>query len=181
MLVSVLTPGVLIFTPDVYEDDRGCFFESYNKQRLSEYGITETFVQDNYSKSSKNVLRGLHYQLNYPQGKLVRVLSGEVYDVVVDLRKSSPAFGKWARIILSADTKQMMWIPPGFAHGFYVLSDTAEFFYKTTDYWHAGDERCIVWNDPGLGITWPIPHANPILSKKDAAGSLFKDADTYPA
>jgi len=172
-------PEVLILEPRVYGDERGFFFESYNEKVLAEKaGITAHFVQDNHSRSAKNVLRGLHYQIKQPQGKLVRVVAGEVFDVVVDIRKSSPTFGKWAGFNLSAENKRMAWIPPGFAHGFAVLSDCAEFLYKTTDYWSPEHERCILWNDPGLAIDWQI-RENPQLSAKDGAGQFLADAEVF--
>ena len=172
-------PEVLILEPRVYGDERGFFFESYNEKVLAEKaGITAHFVQDNHSRSAKNVLRGLHYQIKQPQGKLVRVVAGEVLDVAVDIRKSSPTFGKWAGFNLSAENKRMAWIPPGFAHGFAVLSDCAEFLYKTTDYWSPEHERCILWNDPGLAIDWQI-RENPQLSAKDGAGQFLADAEVF--
>ncbi|OIP14061.1 MAG: dTDP-4-dehydrorhamnose 3,5-epimerase [Betaproteobacteria bacterium CG2_30_59_46] len=172
-------PEVLILEPRVYGDERGFFFESYNEKVLAEKaGITAHFVQDNHSRSAKNVLRGLHYQIKQPQGKLVRVVAGEVFDVAVDIRKSSPTFGKWAGFNLSAENKRMAWIPPGFAHGFAVLSDCAEFLYKTTDYWSPEHERCILWNDPGLAIDWQI-RENPQLSAKDGAGQFLADAEVF--
>ncbi|TAM45922.1 MAG: dTDP-4-dehydrorhamnose 3,5-epimerase [Gammaproteobacteria bacterium] len=172
-------PGVLILEPRVFSDDRGFFFESYNKKLLKGTGITTEFVQDNHSKSSRNVLRGLHYQIKQPQGKLVRVVSGEVFDVVVDIRRSSSSFGNWAGFNLSAENKRMIWIPPGFAHGFLVLSETAEFLYKTTDYWAPTHERCIHWCDPDIAIGWPL-EGNPIVSAKDEAGRNLKNAELYP-
>lgn len=172
-------PDVLILEPKVFGDERGFFFESYNARVLAEQaGITGAFVQDNHSRSARNVLRGLHYQIRQPQGKLVRVVAGEVFDVVVDIRKSSPTFGKWAGFNLSAENKRMAWIPPGFAHGFLVLSDLAEFLYKTTDYWAPEHERCILWNDPGLGVKWPLQGA-PVLSAKDQSGTPFRDAEVF--
>lgn len=172
-------PDLLILEPTVYGDDRGFFCESYNQKLLAEKAnIHETFVQDNHSKSVKHVLRGLHYQLNRPQGKLVRVVVGEVYDVAVDLRKSSPTFGKWAAITLSASNKRMFWIPKGFAHGFLVLSDEAEFLYKTTDFYDPHSERCLRWNDPTLNISWPID--TPSLSQKDSLGKSFAEAEMFP-
>lgn len=174
-------PDVLIIEPKVFGDERGFFFESYNERALAEHaGIAAHFVQDNHSRSARNVLRGLHYQIRQPQGKLVRVTAGEVFDVAVDIRKSSPTFGKWAGFNLSAENKRMAWIPPGFAHGFLVLSEYAEFLYKTTDYWAAEHERCIRWDDPGLNIPWPLREARPVLSAKDAAGASFREAEVYP-
>ena len=172
-------PDVLLIEPDVYGDDRGFFFESYNKKEFGRVtGVTVDFVQDNHSRSSCGVLRGLHYQLNKPQGKLVRVCAGQVFDVAVDLRKSSPTFGKWAGVILSSENFRQLWIPPGFAHGFFVLSDQTEFLYKTTDYYSPEDERCIRWDDPNLGIEWPH-EIQPIVSVKDAAGNNFHSAEIY--
>src|SRR5574343_1223467 len=164
-------PDVILFTPKVFGDERGFFFESFNHQVFEELtGLKPTFVQDNHSKSQKGVLRGLHYQLPpKSQGKLVRVVQGEVFDVAVDVRKNSPTFGKWVGQILSAENKQQMWIPEGFAHGFVTLSDTAEFLYKTTDYYSPSFERCIVWNDPNIGVDWPLTDA-PVLSGKDQQG-----------
>jgi dTDP-4-dehydrorhamnose 3,5-epimerase len=167
---------VLLLEPRVFGDDRGFFFESYNQKAFQEAtGLDVTFVQDNHSKSTRNVLRGLHYQVLQPQGKLVRVVQGEVFDVAVDIRKGSPTFGQWVGEILSADNKKQLWIPPGLAHGFVVLSETAEFLYKTTDYYAPAHERCIAWNDPDLGIDWYIK-GEPLLSAKDAAGLSFREA-----
>ncbi|MBV5328191.1 MAG: dTDP-4-dehydrorhamnose 3,5-epimerase [Chlorobium sp.] len=150
-------PDVVLFEPKVFGDERGFFFESFNNRVFEEAtGLKRNFVQDNHSRSVKNVLRGLHYQIQHPQGKLVRVTVGEVFDVAVDIRKSSPTFGKWVGEILSSDNKRMMWVPEGFAHGFVVLSDVAEFLYKTTNYWYAEHERCILWDDPTLAINWKI-------------------------
>lgn len=172
-------PGVLIIEPKVFGDERGFFFESYNSKLFSEMAkINEPFVQDNHSRSARHILRGLHYQLSQPQGKLVRVVVGEVYDVVVDLRKSSPTFGKWLGFHLSATNQKMVFIPKGFAHGFLVLSDFAEFLYKTTDFYHPASEKSIRYDDPDLKITWPLEKA-PILSNKDSQGSFFKDAEVF--
>ena len=172
-------PDVLILEPKVYGDERGFFFESYNEKVLAEVaGISAHFVQDNHSRSAKNVLRGLHYQIRQPQGKLVRVIAGEVFDVAVDIRKNSPTFGKWTGFNLSAENKRMAWIPPGFAHGFLVLSDYAEFLYKTTDYWAPEHERCIAWNDPDLGIQWPLS-GGAQLSAKDRQGVAFSAAEVF--
>jgi dTDP-4-dehydrorhamnose 3,5-epimerase len=172
-------PDVLILEPKVYGDERGFFFESYNEKVLAEVaGITAHFVQDNHSRSAKNVMRGLHYQIRHPQGKLVRVTSGEVFDVAVDIRKNSPSFGKWAGFNLSAENKRIAWIPPGFAHGFLVLSDYAEFLYKTTDYWMLEHERCILWNDTDLAVDWPF-QGEPLLSAKDQAGVPFRAAEVF--
>ncbi|MCS6812002.1 MAG: dTDP-4-dehydrorhamnose 3,5-epimerase [Cyanobacteria bacterium] len=173
-------PDVLILEPRVFGDDRGFFFESYNEQVFCEKtGLSVRFVQDNHSKSVKNVLRGLHYQIQQAQGKLVRVIAGEIYDVAVDIRRSSPTFGQWTGVSLSADNKRQVWVPPGFAHGFVVVSDSAEVLYKTTDYYAPAYERSILWNDPDLGIDWKL-EGEPILSKKDQAGTPFATAEVYP-
>lgn len=172
--------GLLVLEPKVFGDARGFFFESYNQKQFAEStGVQRSFVQDNHSRSSRNVLRGLHYQIRRPQGKLVRVVVGEVFDVAVDIRRSSVTFGKWFGLHLSAENKKMFWIPEGFAHGFVVLSDYAEFLYKTTDYWAPEHERCIVWNDPDLSISWPISEA-PLLSAKDATSKLLREAEVFP-
>ncbi|MHB8849455.1 MAG: dTDP-4-dehydrorhamnose 3,5-epimerase [Burkholderiales bacterium] len=172
-------PEVLILEPKVYGDDRGFFYESYNRRIMTEAGIPDDFVQDNHSRSARGVLRGLHYQIQQTQGKLVRVIAGSVYDVAVDLRKSSPHFGKWVGMELTADNKRMAWIPPGFAHGFVVTSDTAEFLYKTTDYWAPPFERSLLWNDPALGIDWPIS-GEPVIAAKDAAGLPLSRCEVFP-
>jgi dTDP-4-dehydrorhamnose 3,5-epimerase len=178
-IIKTEIPDVLIIEPKVFGDARGFFFESFNQQAMADMGITAPFVQDNHSRSAKNVLRGLHYQIRQPQGKLVRVVVGEVYDVAVDVRKSSPTFGQWVGFNLSAENKRMAWIPPGFAHGFLVVSDYAEFLYKTTDFWAPQHERCIRWNDPDLGIAWPLA-GEPLLAAKDGAGLQLKDAEVFP-
>jgi len=173
-------PDVLIIEPNVFGDSRGFFFESYNEKEFMETtGLQVTFVQDNHSRSNKHVLRGLHYQIRQPQGKLVRVISGDVFDVAVDIRRSSPTFGKWAGEYLTAENKKQMWVPPGFAHGFLVLSDDAECLYKTMDYWAPEHERCIRWNDPMLNVQWPIT-GDPLVSEKDEKGALFQDAEVFP-
>lgn len=173
-------PDVFIFEPKVFGDERGFFFESFNARRFKELtGVAPDFVQDNHSKSAKNVLRGLHYQISQAQGKLVRASAGEVFDVVVDIRKSSPTFGKWVGAHLSAENKRQLWVPAGFAHGFVVLSDSAEFLYKTTDYWAPEFERSILWNDPAIGIQWPF-EGEPQLSGKDKAGKLLAEAELFP-
>lgn len=179
-VIPTAIPDVLILEPKVFGDDRGFFYESFNQKILAQSaGIYDAFVQDNHSRSVKNVLRGLHYQTNQPQGKLVRVVVGEVYDVAVDIRKSSPTFGKWIGINLSAANKRMLWIPKGFAHGFLVLSDVAEFLYKTTDYYDPSSERCLLWNDPFLAIPWPLD-APPSLSAKDSQGQQFSQLEVFP-
>jgi dTDP-4-dehydrorhamnose 3,5-epimerase len=173
-------PDVLVIEPKVFGDDRGWFFESFNeKDFYAAVGEKVGFVQDNHSSSKRGVLRGLHYQMQQTQGKLVRVCHGAVFDVAVDLRKTSSTFGKWVGVELSAENKKQLWVPPGFAHGFLVLSETAEFLYKTTDYWHAASEECIVWNDPTLNIQWPDIGMEPILNPKDAAGSSFLNASKF--
>jgi dTDP-4-dehydrorhamnose 3,5-epimerase len=191
-------PDVICFTPKVFGDDRGFFYESFN-QRVFEQALfqpvgnaaqnltasanphadprTPHFVQDNHSRSAKGVLRGLHYQIQQPQGKLVRVTQGKVFDVAVDIRKSSPTFGNWVGEILSAQNNKQIWVPPGFAHGFLVLSDTAEFLYKATDFWAPQFERCIAWNDPTIGIQWPLHGITPALSAKDTQGKLLTQAE----
>ncbi|MBP6422434.1 MAG: dTDP-4-dehydrorhamnose 3,5-epimerase [Propionivibrio sp.] len=170
-------PGVMLIEPKVFGDDRGFFFESFNQRVFMENtGVAPNFVQDNHSRSARNVLRGLHYQIKQPQGKLVRVTAGEVFDVAVDIRRGSPTFGRWFGHVLSAENKKQLWIPPDFAHGFLVLSDFAEFLYKTTDYWAPEHERCIRWDDPALAIDWPLNHGSPILSAKDASGLSLADA-----
>lgn len=172
-------PDVLIFEPRVFGDARGFFFESFNEKSFSESVNAKTyFVQDNHSCSAQHVLRGLHYQIQNAQGKLVRVVKGEVFDVAVDLRKSSSTFGQWVGCILSADNKRQLWVPPGFAHGFLTLSESAEFLYKTTDYYAPQHERCLLWNDPALNIDWP-PVAEPILSAKDWQGKPLAMAEVY--
>ena len=170
-------PDVLVVEPRVFGDDRGFFYESWNRRALREAGLDVDFVQDNHSRSTRGVLRGLHYQVRHAQGKLVRVVVGEVYDVAVDLRRASPTFGRHVAMTLSAENRRMLWVPPGFAHGFCVTSGSAEFLYKTTDYWHAEHERTLLWNDPALGIAWPV--GAPVLAAKDAAGTPLARADTY--
>ena len=178
--ITTEIPDVLLIEPKVFGDSRGFFFESYNQQSFVEKaGIEVNFVQDNHSRSSKNVLRGLHYQIEQAQGKLVRVVLGEIFDVAVDIRKSSPTFGQWVGCLLSAENKQQLWVPAGFAHGFLVVSDVAEVLYKTTDYYAPQHERSILWNDPDLAIAWPLD-SEPILSAKDQAGKPFKDAEIFP-
>ena len=172
-------PDVLILEPKVFGDARGFFFESFNARDFAQVtGLNVDFVQDNHSKSAKGVLRGLHYQIQHPQGKLVRVVQGEVFDVAVDLRRSSPTFGRWVGERLNADNHRQMWIPPGFAHGFVVTSQSAEFLYKTTDYWYPEHERSLLWNDPAIGIDWPL-EGQPLLAAKDAAAALLRDAEVF--
>ncbi|MEO0970186.1 MAG: dTDP-4-dehydrorhamnose 3,5-epimerase [Cyanobacteria bacterium J06639_18] len=178
-VIQTEIPDVLIIEPQIFGDERGFFFESYNEKTFFEKtGISTHFVQDNHSRSAKNVLRGLHYQIHQPQGKLIRVIEGAVFDVAVDLRKSSQTFAQWVGIYLSAENKQQLWIPPGFAHGFVVLSNYAECLYKTTEFYAPQHERSILWNDPVLGIDWQI-ETMPILSKKDKAAKLLQDAEVY--
>jgi len=172
-------PDVLLIEPRLFADQRGFFFESYNRRALSDAGLEAEFVQDNHSRSMRGVLRGLHYQIEHAQGKLVRVISGEVFDVAVDIRRSSPTFGRWTSMALSAQNKRMLWIPAGFAHGFLVVSDTAEFLYKTTDYWYSEFERTLLWSDPALGIAWPLA-GSPTVAPKDEAGRPLALADVYP-
>jgi dTDP-4-dehydrorhamnose 3,5-epimerase len=171
-------PEVMLIEPKVFGDARGLFFESWNAQVFTAAGIAAEFVQDNHSRSGKNVLRGLHYQLQQPQGKLVRVIQGSVFDVAVDIRRSSPYFGRWTGVELSADNRRMLWVPPGFAHGFVVLSDTCEFLYKASAYYAPQFERSILWSDPAIGIAWPQA-GEPVLSAKDVAAPLLKDAEVY--
>ena len=169
-VAATAIPGLLLLEPTIYQDERGFFFESFNQKRFDDATRRNVcFVQDNHSRSVRHVLRGLHYQIHRPQGKLVRVISGEVFDVAVDLRRSSVTFGKFVSTVLSAANKKQLWIPEGFAHGFLVLSDAAEFLYKTTDYYVPEDERCLIWNDPDIGIDWPVG-IEPILSAKDRLG-----------
>lgn len=172
-------PDVLLIEPKVFPDERGFFLESYQKKKFSEAGIPFDFVQDNHSKSCQGVLRGLHYQIRQPQGKLLRVVAGEIFDVVVDIRKHSATFGRWFGIHLSAENKRMLWVPIGFAHGFYVTSPEAELLYKTTDYYAPQWERSILWNDPTVNIQWPIQGVGPIMSPKDEAGNLLSEAEIF--
>ena len=179
-VVATDIPEVLVLEPKVFGDERGFFFESMNQRVFRERtGIEASFVQDNHSRSRRGVLRGLHYQIRQPQGKLVRVVVGEVFDVAVDLRRSSPTFGKWTGIRLSAENKRMLWVPAGFGHGFLVTSDSADFLYKATDYYAPEHERCVLWNDPDVGIRWPL-EAEPILAAKDRAGVRLKQAEVFP-
>jgi dTDP-4-dehydrorhamnose 3,5-epimerase len=177
-LVPTSLPDVLIIEPRVFGDSRGFFLESWNRRTFADLGLNPDFVQDNQSRSAKGVLRGLHYQLRQPQGKLVRVIQGAVFDVAVDIRRSSPTFGRWEGVELSAENQRMLWIPPGFAHGFLVLSDLADFCYKATAYYAPEDERCIQWNDPEIGIRWPLD-GEPTLSPKDRAGTPLLAAQVY--
>ena len=178
--VPTSIPDVLVIEPAVFGDARGFFYESWNRRRFSELvGRDVDFVQDNHSMSARGVLRGLHYQLRQAQGKLVRVAAGEVYDVVVDLRRSSPTFGRSFGLSLSAENRRMLWVPEGFAHGFLVISETAEFLYKTTDYYAPEHERSLLWNDPALGIEWPLEGGEPVLKPKDASGTPLAQAETF--
>jgi len=170
-----ILPEVIIIEPIIFADERGFFLESYQKQKFAEAGIDSEFVQDNHSKSKQGVLRGLHYQIQQPQGKLVRAVVGEIFDVAVDIRKNSPTFGKWVGDYLSAENRKMIWIPAGFAHGIYVISSTAEVLYKTTDYFAPQWERSVAWNDPTINIGWPIKGNEPILSAKDKAGKFLNE------
>ncbi|MDN7931002.1 dTDP-4-dehydrorhamnose 3,5-epimerase [Burkholderia metallica] len=178
-VTATALPEVKLIEPKVFGDTRGYFYESFNAREFAQgVGADVEFVQDNHSRSTKGVLRGLHYQIEHAQGKLVRVIEGEVFDVAVDIRRSSPNFGKWVGMVLSADNHRQLWVPPGFAHGFVVLSAAAQFLYKTTDYWFPEHERSIVWNDPEIGIAWPID-GEPILASKDAAGKRLSESDVY--
>ncbi|MEX1298686.1 MAG: dTDP-4-dehydrorhamnose 3,5-epimerase [Desulfotignum sp.] len=179
-VVPTRLPDVRILRPRVFGDDRGFFMETFRDSEFREDVADVVFVQDNHSRSGQGVLRGLHYQICRPQGKLVRVIAGQVFDVAVDIRKSSKDFGRWAGVVLSAENKDMLWVPPGFAHGFYVMSEHAEFVYKCTEYYAPEHERVILWNDPAIGIDWPLPDGSlPVLSPKDAAGLLLKDAEVF--
>lgn len=177
--INTAIQDVFLIEPKVFGDGRGFFYESWNKKALLDFGLDVDFVQDNHSMSARGVLRGLHYQIQCPQGKLVRVVAGEVFDVAVDLRRSSPTFGKWVGFTLSAESKRMAWIPPGFAHGFYVTSEMAEFLYKTTDFWCPEFERSLLWSDPSIGIEWPLKGESPKLAVKDAAGIPLTACETY--
>jgi dTDP-4-dehydrorhamnose 3,5-epimerase len=178
IFTPTILPDVILIESQVFEDERGFFFESYQKQRFEAAGIGYDFVQDNHSRSRQGVLRGLHYQIRQAQGKLVRVISGEIFDVAVDLRRSSPTFGQWMGISLSAHNKRQLWVPPGFAHGFYVVSEWAEFFYKVTDYYAPQWERTLMWNDPTVNVQWPVS-GEPIVSPKDANGLILQQAELY--
>lgn len=173
-------PDVWLIEPQVFQDERGFFLETYQIEKYAALGIPHSFIQDNLAGSHRGVLRGLHYQIRYPQGKLVQATRGEIFDVVVDLRRSSPNFGKWAGVSLRSDDHSMLWVPPGFAHGYYVVSEQAEVAYKVTDRYAPEWERTLLWNDPALGIEWPLlDSTGPILSAKDAAGKLLRDADVF--
>ena len=179
-VIQTALPGVLIIEPKVFGDARGFFLESWNEQVFAQAGLTMKFVQDNHSLSSQGTLRGLHYQLQHTQGKLVRVTAGEVFDVAVDMRRGSPTFGKWIGVTLSADNKRMLWVPEGFAHGFYVVSPKAEFLYKCTNFYDPGSERTLAWDDPAVGIQWPlVPGVETLLSAKDRQGKTLKDAEVF--
>lgn len=178
-VIQTTIPEVLLLEPKVFEDSRGLFFESYNKRQFAEIGITADFVQDNYSRSQRDVLRGLHYQIGRPQGKLLRVTAGEVFDVAVDIRRSSPTFGCWVGFHISAENRRIAWIPPGFAHGFLVLSISADFLYKTTDYYSPYHERSLLWNDRHIDIAWPLSR-EPILSSKDRAARALGEVEIFP-
>jgi dTDP-4-dehydrorhamnose 3,5-epimerase len=180
--ITTSLPGILLLEPYVFRDDRGFFLESYNRRSFADFGIPEPFVQDNHSYSEKNVIRGLHYQIRQPQGKLVRAITGEILDVALDLRRSSPTFGKWESFKLSGDNKLILWIPPGFAHGFRVLSDAAHVFYKTTDFYAPEHERTVAWNDPALSVAWELdgaPLVSAIVSAKDRRGVTFEQAEKF--
>ncbi len=180
-IIQTTLPGVLLIEPKVFGDERGFFFESFNALAFAQAtGVTTPFVQDNHSHSSKGVLRGLHYQIEQAQGKLVRAVTGEVYDAVVDLRRSSPTFGRCEGFVLSAQNKRMLWVPPGFGHGYYVMSESTDFLYKTTDYYAPQHERCVLWNDPAVAVPWPLAGGEPILSGKDKLGMSLADAPVYP-
>ena len=178
-IVETALPGVLLIEPKVFGDTRGFFLESWNRRTFAGLGLDLDFVQDNHSRSAKGVLRGLHYQLADPQGKLVRVTAGSVFDVAVDIRRSSPHFGKWVGYELSAENHRMLWVPPGFAHGFVALEDGTDFLYKCSAPYVPSDERCVMWNDPGIGIDWPLGDLEPLVSSKDQQGKSMREAETY--
>jgi dTDP-4-dehydrorhamnose 3,5-epimerase len=178
--IQTKIPDVFFIEPHIFEDSRGFFMETYQAEKFSGAGIEHDFVQDNHSRSKQGILRGLHYQIRHVQGKLVRVVIGEIFDVAVDIRRSSPTFGQWVGDILSAENKRQLWVPPGFAHGFYVVSEWAEVLYKATDFYDPEGERCINWNDPTIGIKWPIlAGSSPTLSPKDLNGKLFEEAEVF--
>lgn len=176
--IAISLPGLLLLEPNIFGDERGFFLESYNQRTFADLGIPETFVQDNHSHSEKNVIRGLHYQIRQPQGKLVRAVTGEVLDIALDLRRSSPTFGKWKAVRLSGENKRILWVPPGFAHGFRVVSETADVLYKTADYYAPEHERTVTWNDPALNIAWELD-GEPIVSAKDQRGVTFEAAEKF--
>ncbi|MGB3513477.1 MAG: dTDP-4-dehydrorhamnose 3,5-epimerase [Microcoleaceae cyanobacterium] len=179
-IIQTEIPEVLLIEPKIFGDERGFFMESFNQRTFTEKtGVNLEFVQDNHSRSTKGVLRGLHYQIQQAQGKLLRVVAGEIFDVAVDIRKNSPNFGKWVGYLLSAENKRQLWVPPGFAHGFLVVSETTDVLYKTTDYYAPEYERSIIWNDPDIGIIWPLKGITVKLSKKDEAGKTLKNADLF--
>ncbi len=180
IILEAAIPDVLIFQPEIHGDDRGFFMETFRLSYFRDQGVEAEFVQDNQSRSKRGTLRGLHFQLQKPQGKLVRVLSGEVFDVAVDIRRSSPTFGRWVGEYLSSENKKQLWIPPGFAHGFYVTSDTADLAYKCTDYYSAGDDYSLLWSDPEIGIDWPHRSREPFLSEKDKNASPLNATTTFP-
>ncbi|MGC2639997.1 MAG: dTDP-4-dehydrorhamnose 3,5-epimerase [Acidobacteriaceae bacterium] len=179
-ITETALPGVLVLTPDIWRDDRGAFLETWNRRRMADAGLPSEWVQDNFSVSKKNVVRGLHYQVTQPQGKLVRAASGAVLDVAVDLRRSSPAFGRHVAVELTAENGEMLWIPAGFGHGFVALTEQAAFAYKVTDYYSPAGERTILWNDPDPAIPWPVDPAAAIVSAKDAQGAAFRNAEVFP-
>ena len=178
-ILATTIPEILLIEPKIFQDERGFFLESYQKKQFQEAGINVDFVQDNHSKSRLGTLRGLHYQIHQPQAKLVRVIAGEIFDVAVDIRRQSPTFGQWVGDYLSAENKRMLWVPEGFAHGFYVTSREAEVLYKASNYYAPQWERCIRWNDPNIGIQWPTNGEAPVLSAKDALGKLFNEAEVF--
>lgn len=180
IVTATRIPDVKLITPRVFGDDRGFFMETWNAAAFAKAGLDLHFMQDNHSRSARGVLRGLHYQLRQPQGKLVRVTAGRVFDVAVDLRRSSPTFRQWVGVELSAENKQMLWVPPGFAHGFVTLEDGTDFLYKCTALYDPQDEQCLLWNDPDIGVEWPVGDMEPILSAKDGDGRNFSQAETYP-
>jgi len=179
-IIQTDIPDVLLIAPRVFNDERGFFMETYQLKKMEAGGIQAVFVQDNHSRSTQGTLRGLHYQINNAQGKLVRVVSGQIYDVAVDIRRASPTFGKWVGAFLSDENHHQLWVPPGFAHGFYVISETADVLYKATDFYNPAAERCIIWNDETLGVQWQIPEGKmPVLSAKDLSGKPFKKAEVF--